>query len=41
MSISRAYPLAPEAGVLQAPEAPGLNMDRDEARIESEQALAF
>ena len=36
-----AHPLTPEGGVLQAPDAPGLNMDLDEAKIESEQALVF
>jgi hypothetical protein len=36
-----AHPLAPEGGVLRAPEAPGLNMDLDEAKIEGERALVF
>jgi L-rhamnonate dehydratase len=36
-----AHPLTPEGGVLRAPEAPGLNMDLDEAKIEAEEALTF
>jgi L-alanine-DL-glutamate epimerase-like enolase superfamily enzyme len=36
-----AHPLAPQAGLLRAPDAPGLNMDLDEAKIESERALVF
>jgi L-rhamnonate dehydratase len=36
-----AHPLVPKGGVIRAPEAPGLNMDLDEAKIESERALAF
>ena len=36
-----AHPLVPEGGVIRAPEAPGLNMDLDEAKVESERALAF
>jgi hypothetical protein len=30
----------PEGGMLRAPEAPGLNMDIDEAKVESEEILA-
>jgi L-alanine-DL-glutamate epimerase-like enolase superfamily enzyme len=36
-----AHQLAPERGMLQAPDAPGLNMDLDEAKIEGEEALTF
>ena len=36
-----AHPLVPEGGVIRAPEAPGLHMDLDEAKVESERALAF
>jgi L-rhamnonate dehydratase len=36
-----AHPIVPEHGVLYAPEAPGLNMDLDEAKIESQEELTF
>lgn len=36
-----AHPLQPQNGMLRAPEAPGLNMDLDEAKVEGEEALVF
>jgi len=36
-----ANPIEPQEGMLRAPETPGLGMDLDEAKIESEETLVF
>ena len=36
-----ANPITPEGGMLRAPETPGLGMDLDEAKIESEETLVL